>query len=59
MFFGFLRTTSPFTILLNALLIFVFIFARTSSEIIDENTPIKSSNVLEKEYEQYEMSNYR
>ena len=41
------------------ILILVFIFARTGSEIIDENTPIKSSNVLEKEYEEYEMSNYR
>jgi len=41
------------------ILILVFIFARTSSEIIDENTPIKSSNVLEKKYEEYEMSNYR
>jgi len=44
---------------LALILILVFIFARTSSEIIDENTPIKSSNVLEKEYEEYEMSNYR
>jgi hypothetical protein len=41
------------------ILILVLIFARTGSEIIDENTPIKSSNVLEKEYEKYEMSNYR
>ncbi len=44
---------------LALILILVLIFARTGSEIIDENTPIKSSNVLEKEYEKYEMSNYR
>jgi len=41
------------------ILIFVFIFARTGSEIINENIPTKSSNVLEKEYEEYDMSNYR
>jgi len=44
---------------LALILILVLIFARTGSEIINENIPTKSSNVLEKEYEKYEMSNYR
>ena len=44
---------------LALILILVLIFARTGSEIINENIPTKSSNVLEKEYEEYDMSNYR
>ena len=44
---------------LALILILVLIFARTGSEIINENIHTKSSNVLEKEYEEYDMSNYR
>tara|TARA_R110000822_G_C15253004_1_gene487533 strand:- start:469 stop:630 length:162 start_codon:yes stop_codon:yes gene_type:complete len=44
---------------LSLILVLAFIFARTGSEIINENIPTKSSNVLEKEYEKYEMNNYR
>ena len=44
---------------LALILILVLIFARTGSEIINENIPTKSSNVLEKKYEEYDMSNYR
>ena len=38
---------------------FVIVFTKKGTEVIQENMPIKSSNVLEKEYEKYEMSNYR
>lgn len=38
------------------ILVLVFIFADNSSDIIDENTPIKQES---KVYQKYEMSNYR
>ena len=48
---------------LIALVLIIAIISRNASEVIDENTPIKSSvieePIIEKEYEKYEMSNYR
>tara|TARA_X000001382_G_C3083101_1_gene151154 strand:+ start:450 stop:626 length:177 start_codon:yes stop_codon:yes gene_type:complete len=49
---------------LIALVLIIAIISRNASEVIDENTPIKSSVIEEpiienKVYEKYEMSNYR
>jgi hypothetical protein len=49
---------------LIALVLIIAIISRNASEVIDENTPIKSSVIEEpvienKVYEKYEMGNYR
>ena len=49
---------------LIALVLIIAVISRNASEVIDENTPIKSSVIEEpiienKVYEKYEMSNYR